>query len=47
MGRHGADVATGQAIQLVGVLTALVAGVFATNAVRRVPQRSEPTAPLA
>ncbi|MEU7613017.1 hypothetical protein [Micromonospora sp. NPDC049204] len=39
LGRHGADVATGQAIQLVGVLTALVAGALATRAARRVPQR--------
>jgi hypothetical protein len=30
-GRHGASVATGQAIQLIGVLTAVVAGVIATR----------------
>ena len=30
-GQHGASVATGQAIQLVGVLTAVVAGVLATR----------------
>ncbi|MET8278119.1 hypothetical protein [Micromonospora sp. NPDC005174] len=39
LGRHGTDVATGQAIQLVGVLTALVAGVVATIAKRRTPRR--------
>ncbi|MEW1586630.1 hypothetical protein AB0283_14435 [Micromonospora vinacea] len=39
LGRHGADVATGQAIQLVGVLTAVVAGVLATNSTRQMPHR--------
>lgn len=39
LGRHGADVATGQAIQLVGVLTAVVAGVLALTAARRTPHR--------
>ncbi|MEU8183369.1 hypothetical protein AB0B85_03040 [Micromonospora sp. NPDC049044] len=39
LGRHGADVATGQFIQLVGVLTALIAGALATNAARRMSQR--------
>ena len=31
VGRHGADVAAGQAVQLAGVLTAVVAGVAATR----------------
>jgi hypothetical protein len=31
LGRHGASVATGQAVQLVGVLGAVVAGVLATR----------------
>ncbi|MEU7751588.1 hypothetical protein AB0B57_32895 [Micromonospora sp. NPDC049101] len=42
LGRHGADVATGQSIQLIGVLTALVAGALATNTARRMPQ-SQPS----
>lgn len=39
IGRAGVNVATGQAIQLIGVLTALVAGVIATRNRYRQPAR--------
>jgi hypothetical protein len=42
VGRDGTGVAIGTWIQLAGVLTALVAGVIATRAAYRTPERARP-----